>query len=336
MLGADGVQKHNEEVKIKAWELMEGAFQVSVDTDLGLDYDDIESRIEYYQNILTGILTNDFKELNKRLGAGFLPGTLSVILAASGVGKSLLMTALISDFILQGKNVLLVSMEMSSNEIVKRVDANVLDIDINELSSNMSNVQNELFETMSTADLIRKRYQEKKDKLGKFYTKQYAPGQFSAMMLEQLLNSYETEKDITFDVVFLDYLGIMKSDRISMGAGLYNYVKAITEEVRAVSVNREIPIISASQLNRCLHPDTKILTTDGEVKVKNININDKLVNYNNSNTVTRISKSEGKMYKIKTKSGREIICSGNHKFPTSEGTMTVNVGLEPGLKLSKL
>lgn len=251
MIGADGVQKHDEAHKLKAWEMMENAFKVSVDSDLGLDYDDIEARIEYYQTELYGILTNNFIELNKRLGSGFLPGTLSVILAASGVGKSLLMTSLISDLIKQGKNILLVSMEMSAPEIIKRVDADILDLNINDLGLKESQEVGEDFNSMSMADLIRKRFKEAKERgIGKFYTKSYAPGTFSAIMLENLLDSYENETGIVFDMVFLDYLGIMKSDRVNYNVGLYSYVKAITEEVRAVAVKKELPICSASQLNR--------------------------------------------------------------------------------------
>lgn len=251
MLGADGVQKHNEEEKLKAWNMMESAFKVSIDTDLGLDYDDIEARISYYQMELYGILTKRFTEFNKRLGTGFLPGTLSVLLSASGVGKSLLMTSLISDFIMQGKNVLLISMEMSDFEIVKRVDADTLDLPINSLNDKISTYTDDNFNQVPMADLIRQRYQKAKENgLGKFYTKQYAPGTFSSIMLENLLDSYRNEKGVEFDLVFLDYLGIMKSDRLPFSVGLYNYVKSIAEEVRAVAVKRQIPIISASQLNR--------------------------------------------------------------------------------------
>ena len=118
MKGSDAVTNQSDDDMIKAYELMENAFRVNIDTDLGLDYDDIESRIDYYQTALFGLLPEGFIELNKRLGPGFLPGTLSVILSASGIGKSLFCTALISAFVKADKNVLLVSMEMSAHEIV--------------------------------------------------------------------------------------------------------------------------------------------------------------------------------------------------------------------------
>lgn len=335
MLGADGVQKHNDAEKLKAWNMMEAAFKVSVDSDLGLDYDDIEERINYYQLELYGLLTNRFTEFNKRLGPGFLPGTLSIIMAASGVGKSLLMTSLISDFIQQGKNILLVSMEMSANEIVKRVDADVLDIPINDLNKTDSGTVDGSFNSVPMAELIRKRFKEAQDKgLGKFYTKSYAPGSFSAMSLESLLDSYENEKGIKFDLIFLDYLGIMKSDRIGHSSGLYAYVKSITEEVRAVAVKRNVAIISASQLNRCISGHSIVNTISGDVCVKDVKIGDKIQGQNGLvNVISKVKTESQKKYRVRTKSGKEIICSGNHIFPTRYGPLTINQGLECGIKL---
>jgi hypothetical protein len=120
------------------------------------------------------------------------------------------------------------------------------------------------------------------------------------------------------------------------GVGLYSYVKSITEEVRAVAVKRDIPIVSASQLNRCLHGDSKISTPDGDVEIKDIKLGDVLLSNRGEVEVINKSKSKGKMYKITTKSGKTIMCSGGHKFPTNQGTMTINCGLQVGLKLSSL
>jgi replicative DNA helicase len=235
ILGSDGVTEKSEAKQIKSRQLMEEMAKVSIDTDLGLSFDDIDEMIKYYQEKLIGVRTQH-DELNKRLGAGFLPGTLSIILAASGVGKSLLMTDLVSGMMKAGKNCLLISMEMQDKEIMKRVHANALDLPIN----NLRELPEEVIRNAHSAN----------SNVGKFYVKDYAPGQFSPLMLEQLLDSYKVEKGIEFDVVYLDYLGIMKSDLLTPSAGLYSYIKSIAEETRAVAVKRQIPIISASQLNR--------------------------------------------------------------------------------------
>lgn len=238
IIGSDAISEKDENKILKSKELMEEMSKISIDSDLGLDFDDIEAMIEYYQNKLVGVLTQHL-ELNKRLGTGFLPGTLSIIMAASGIGKSLLMTDLVSGNIKEGKNVLLVSMEMEDKEIMKRVHANALGLPINKLTS-------------ISPDAIRIAHEKfsKENTLGKFYIKDYPTGTFSPLMLDALLDNYKTEKGIEFDIIYLDYLGIMKSDLITANAGLYSYIKSIVEETRSIAKKRRIPIVSASQLNR--------------------------------------------------------------------------------------
>jgi replicative DNA helicase len=235
IVGADGIAKNSEELKMKAYSMMEEAQKIRIDTDLGLDFDDIKKRIEYYQQKLLGHLTLH-ADLDKRLGAGFLPKTLSVIAAPPGIGKSLLLTDLGTSFLLQGKNILLITLEMSDFETVKRIDANALDLPINDLRN--------LDESVILA-----KHTALKD-LGKLFTKEYAPGTFSSLMLKGLLDSYRIEKGVVFDIILIDYLGLMKSDRVAPSIGSYGYLKSITEEVRSVAVIEGIPIISPAQLNR--------------------------------------------------------------------------------------
>jgi replicative DNA helicase len=317
ILGSDALTEKSEEKKIKAKAIMEEMNKISVDSDLGLDFDDIEEMITYYQEKLLGISTAH-AELNKRLGAGFLPQTLSVIMAASGIGKSLLMTDLISGQMKEGKNVLLVSMEMMDKEIMKRIHANALDLPINDLRN-------------LPPEVVRNAYNREKDKCGKFFVKDFPNGSFSANMLDNLIESYKIEKGIEFDIVYLDYLGIMKSDLITPNAGLYSYVKSIVEEVRAIAKKRKIPIVSASQLNRCLQEDTIIHLKDVLKPIKNVEVGDILSN--GLIVVNKESTGKQKVYKITTKSGKHITTTVNHKFPTNIGVATLAVGLKVGLKL---
>lgn len=322
MVGADFIDSKKENLKAKSRELMEKASKISLDFDLGLDYQDIDKRIDYYQNPKSGINYHRFNELAKRLGSGFQKGTLNLFLAPAGVGKSLLISSSITDFIQQGYNVLLVSMEMSDFEFVKRIDADNLDLPINDLK----NIPKEI---------IKNKFKEHSNKLGKFYTKQYPAGSFSASMLESLLDMYKSN-GVEFDLIFLDYIGIMKSDRVQPSVGLYSYIKAIAEEVRAVAVKRDLSIVSASQLNRCFYTNTIIKTKKGLKKAKDITLNDEVEGFDNTFNkvigITPITKQKG--YKIKLKSGKEIIVSENHKIPTSEGLMTINCGLSKGVKLN--
>jgi replicative DNA helicase len=323
-IGSDGLMKKDDALKLKAQQILDERAKVSIDTDLGLDLDDLDTMIEYYSERMTGIRTQH-NELNKRLGPGFLPGTLSVILAASGVGKSLLMTDLVSGMLTTGKNILLVSLEMADKEIMKRVHANAMNLPINSLLD-LSKTEGELAKLnrpiIDKAQII-SAYERMKTSgtCGKFFVKDYPSGSFSPLMLEQLVESYRIERNINFDIVFVDYIGIMKSDLLSPSAGLYSYVKSIAEEVRATAKKLQIPIISASQLNRCFHQEAVLITEDGEKLANDINIGDRIKSYDRYNTVMNVTYTgKQKAYKITTKSGKTFICSGNHKFPTKKCT----------------
>lgn len=252
-IGSEGLMNKDDSKMKKAQALMEEMNKVQIDSDLGIDFDDIDKQIEYYSKREFGIRTQH-KSLNKRLGTGFLPGTLNVILAAQGVGKSLLMCDLISGMLLENRNVLLVSLEMSQNEMLKRIHANVFDIDVNSFRD-LAKTQGELDKLerpSTTKEQILAEYDRVKvsGKCGKLFIKEYPAGSMGACALQDLVDKFYTEKDIKFDVIFIDYLGIMKSDLVPASAGLYSYVKSIGEEVRAFAVRNQVVTISASQLNR--------------------------------------------------------------------------------------
>ena len=169
--------------------------------------------------------------------------------------NTLLMTDLISGLIKQGKNILLISLEMADKEMMKRIHANAMDLPINSLLD-LSKTEGEKAKITERPLIDKQQVIDAYNRLktsgscGKFFVKDYPSGAFSALMLEQLVESYQIEKNIKFDIVFIDYLGIMKSDIKSPNTGLYEYVKSIAEEVRASAKKLQLPIVSASQLNR--------------------------------------------------------------------------------------
>lgn len=337
-LGADGLMNKDDSKMKKAQAMFEEMSKVQIDSNLGLDFDDIQTQLEYYSKREFGIKTQH-KSINKRLGSGFLPGTLNVILAAQGVGKSLLMCDLISGMLQNSKNVLMVSLEMSENEMLKRIHANVFDIGINTFRD-LAKTENEIKQLdrpETTKDMIMNAYQKFKmsGTCGKFFVKEYPAGSFSALMLADLVDKFRVEKNIKFDCIFIDYLGIMKSDLISANSGLYSYVKSIGEEVRAQAVKLGVPIISASQLNRCFSINTEVITDKGKKKVKDLKVGEKVLTTNNDyNIIQNITNSELKRaFKIKTKLGKEIIVSEDHRIPTDKGLMTIRHGLTIGSKV---
>ena len=252
-IGAEGLQKKSDTLKQKAQAILDKRAKITFDDSIGLDFDSVDDMIEFFSKRNVGILS-PHKELNKRLGPGFLPGTLSVILAAQSVGKSLMMCDLISGMLQQGKNILFVSLEMQEHEMMRRIYANVLDLDVNEFMDLSKTVGEKamLGRPALTKDIIIKKYQDLQlsGQLGKLFVKDYPACSFGALQLESLVRKFQTEKNIKFDIIFIDYLGIMKSDLISQNAGLYSYLKSIGEEVRAAAARLGVAIVSASQLNR--------------------------------------------------------------------------------------
>ena len=235
--GADFIDKKSEKSKLKAKELIDESQKLTLVADLGDKYSDFDNRFDYYQNPEKGFKYFRFDELNKYLGEGILPGTLNLFLAPPGIGKSMMISYTIGDCLLQKKNVLLVSMEMSNYEFMKRIDADLLDVCIYDLKNKELDIE------------IKEKFERLKANIGELYVQNFPPNSFSAYTLESLLDMYKSN-DIKIDMVFLDYLGLMKSDLVSPNVGLYSHIKSIGEEVRAVAKLWDIPVFSASQLNR--------------------------------------------------------------------------------------
>ena len=210
---------------------------------------------------------------------------------------------------------------MSAEEVMKRVHSNTLEMPIADFVPRHFN-----------KDLFIKKLNDAKLKgCGTFWSKDYPANSFSPLQLENLVDSFKNEKNLEFDIVFVDYVGIMKSDIISPSAGLYSYIKSIAEETRACAKRLDVPIISASQLNRCFSTDTIINTVDGGKLASDIVVGDELLSVGGNNIVNYIHPSEKQnAYRITTKSGKSIVVSGDHRIPTNRGLLTLKTGLRIG------
>ena len=271
LVGSEGLQKKNDSLKLKAQELLDERSKVQIDEDLGIEFSDLDKMIKYFSERNIGILTQH-RELNKRLGTGFLPGTLSVICAAQGVGKSLLMCDLISGMVQKNLNILLVSLEMSKEEMMKRIYANVFNIDVNQfsdLSKTEGELQNLEREPL-TKEKILSAYQDYQlqGSCGRLFIKDYPTGTLTASMLGALVKKYQEQCGVKFNIVFVDYLGIARSAKVNPNMGSYSYIKSIGEEFRAQAKELNLAIISASQLNR--------LAINRTTEVDNSNIADSI------------------------------------------------------------
>ena len=219
--------------------ILSEALAVSFDNHIGHDYiDDADDRFDWYHRTELR-LPFDLQYFNKITKGGVPQKTLNVCLAGTGVGKSLFMCHLAASSILEGKNVLYITLEMAEERIAERIDANLLDVstdDLHALPKTMFDDRVERLKSKSPGKLIIKEYP----------TASAHSGHFKA-----LLNELALKKSFKPDVLFIDYLNICASSRFKGGnISSYFYIKAIAEELRGLAVEFKLPIFTATQTTR--------------------------------------------------------------------------------------
>jgi hypothetical protein len=221
-------------------ELLSDALSVSFDPNVGHDYiDDVEARYDFYHR-KEEKLEFDLEMFNKITKGGLPTKTLNICLAGTGVGKSLFMCHQAASCLTLNKNVLYITLEMAEERIAERIDANLIDVDLAQLT-----------------DLPKPIYLKKMEKIrnttkGKLIIKEYPTASASTLHFKALLNELKLKRDFVPDIIFIDYLNICTSSRIRQGAivNSYTYVKAIAEELRGMAVEYNVPIVSATQTTR--------------------------------------------------------------------------------------
>tara|TARA_E500000318_G_scaffold9335_1_gene8625 strand:+ start:1637 stop:3007 length:1371 start_codon:yes stop_codon:yes gene_type:complete len=222
-------------------EILSEALGVAFDTNIGHDYiDNAEDRFDFY-NRIEEKLPFDIELMNKITKGGLPDKTLNIALAGTGVGKSLFMCHVGANAMLQGKNVLYITMEMAEERIAERIDANLLDIPIDQLDK--------LPKTMFTEKVNNLA----KKTVGKLIVKEYPTGSAHVGHFRALLKELKLKRSFIPDIIFIDYLNICSSSRMkSMGGAInsYTYIKAIAEELRGLAVEFAVPVVSATQTTR--------------------------------------------------------------------------------------
>ena len=221
-------------------ELLSGALGVSFDQKVGHDYLlESQQRYDFYKK-KEERLELDLEFFNKITRGGIPSKTLNICLAGTGVGKTMFMTHLASSVLLQGKNVLYITLEMAEERIAERIDANLLNVgmsDLEELPYSMYETKINKLQSKTTGQLIIKEYPTATAHTGHF---------------KNLISELALKKSFKPDIVFVDYLNICASSRFKSGANVnsYTYIKAIAEELRGLAVEHDIPIFSATQTTR--------------------------------------------------------------------------------------
>ena len=247
---ADGQDEKKSRDSIPS--ILQQALAVSFDDHIGHDYlNDYEERYEAYHRKEDKI-PFDLDYFNKITKGGLPNKTLNIALAGTGVGKSLFMCHMAGSVLMQGKNVLYITLEMAEGRIAERIDANLLNVnikDIVELPKNM-------FETK--VNNIAKKTQ------GTLIIKEYPTASAHSGHFKALLNELSLKKSFKPDIIFIDYLNICASSRYksNFSVNSYSYVKAIAEELRGLAVEFNVPIVSATQTTRSGYGNSDVELTD--------------------------------------------------------------------------
>ena len=232
--------------------ILSDALAVSFDNHVGHDYlIDYEERYESYHRKEDKI-PFDLEFFDKVTKGGLPNKTLNIALAGTGVGKSLFMCHFASSVLLQGKNVLYITMEMAEEKIAERIDANLLNINIQDITD----LPMSMFESKVT-DISKKTQ-------GSLIIKEYPTAAAHSGHFKGLLNELALKKSFRPDIIFIDYLNICASSRYRAGSNVnsYSYIKAIAEELRGLAVEANLPIVSATQTTRSGFASSDVDLTD--------------------------------------------------------------------------
>ena len=232
--------------------ILEDALSVSFDNHIGHDYlQDYEERYESYHRKEEKI-EFDLEYFNKITKGGLPNKTLNVALAGTGVGKSLFMCHVASSVLLQGRNVLYITMEMAEERIAERIDANLLNVPIQSIVE----LPKSMFDT-KVNNLMQKTK-------GSLIIKEYPTASAHAGHFKSLLSELALKKSFRPDIIFIDYLNICASSRYRANSNVnsYSYIKAIAEELRGLAVEANVPIVSATQTTRSGYGSSDVDITD--------------------------------------------------------------------------
>jgi len=246
---ADGQDAKREKGAIP--QILSEALGVSFDTHIGHDYiSDSDERFASYHKVEKKI-PFDLDFFNKITKGGLPNKTLNIALAGTGVGKSLFMCHCAAATLLQGKNVLYITLEMAEEKIAERIDANLLNVKIQELG----NLPKPMFD--KKIDSLGKKTQ------GKLIIKEYPTASAHVGHFSSLLSDLALKRDFRPDIIFVDYLNICASSRYKGSlVNSYTYVKAIAEELRGMAVEHDVPVVSATQTTRAGYGSSDVDITD--------------------------------------------------------------------------
>lgn len=301
-------------------ERIKAATQIGLIKDLGLEYfENPKERLEWIKQ-QAGATSTGWSGIDRKLYGGINRGEITIFAAPSGGGKSLFLQNLAINLAEQKLNVVYISLELSEQLISMRLDSMMSGYGAREIMKNIDDV-----------DL---KVRMKGKQAGKLRVK-YMPSGSTANDVRVFVREYEIQSGIRVDAVLVDYLDLMMPNNAKISAeNLFVKDKYVSEELRNLAMERQLLLATASQLGRCLVLDTKVVANGKEINIGDVAVGDTLASNNGDVTVTEVLPvTKQSVYKITTKSGKVIECSGNHMFPTDKGLKTIYGGLQTGDKL---
>jgi replicative DNA helicase len=315
----------------------EQAYNINLTENLGHWYfDDIDRHIRELVTTYNPIPTG-WKFFDDKTEGGLFPKTLTVFAGQVNVGKSIVLGNIATNMLLADKNVLLISLEMSEFMYAKRISTQLTQIPHNELKTFTTELKDQLTGI--------------KNKLNsRLVIKEYPPKTVTVRQIDSYVTKLK-HKGFVPDIIIVDYVNLIHP--IAKNLNSYESVKEICEHLRALSFKHNLPIVSATQLNRgsfntaspgmegiseCIEVNQLVTLRDGTVKkIGDIEFGDQVLANDSFKTVTQVHHRKIKpCYKITLKSGKEIIVSDKHKFPTKRGRMSIVDGIRTGDSLNSM
>lgn len=227
-------------------DILAKAISISFETQIGMDYfDDVELRYDYYTNPESRVAFR-IGTMNEVTCGGLTRKTLNLLVAGTNVGKSLGLVSLSADYIRDGLNVLYVSCEMREEEVLRRVDANILGVPVNKL-----------------VDIPREKFVDRVEAMrqksyGTLKVIEFPPTSATTLNIRQKLDELKMKKGFVPDIIVVDYLQILASYRLPYSVGSYYFFKSVAEELRALAVESNTVVWSAAQFNRSQMSSTEV------------------------------------------------------------------------------
>lgn len=304
------------------------AIQVSLNKDLGISYfDNVEGRLRDLLNN-SPVMSTGWSEVDEKLGGGIARQELSLWCGASGTGKSIFLSNLSVNLVKKGYNVVYISLELADRVVSKRFDSMTTGIAQSDILSNINKVVHDVesFKSDSTGELFIKRMPESVT---------------TSNHIRAYLKELEQAHGFRPDVLVVDYLDLMATNNKSISIeNMFIADKFKAEELRAIGLEYDCHIATASQLGRCVEVNSLVILDSGkEIKIKDVKIGDKIKTNTGFNEVlakTEIKKQ--KVYQIKTKTGKILKMSAQHTLPIfdREGKIIEELNINSGLKIGDL